>query len=251
MQRCRPPRMKGKLKTCCQSRVQLPKHQPATQLRRQRKMIRSTRNQLANITRSLRRKQYSTSYMVISILKYDLEARLECRERKKSLLQFDDTWHLFFPRDIVYDPKLDQALQVLCVQNGREILDLFPDQNDSSPQLQCSKNPLSVLTFSIDSTAKRLGQLNVHTASSHGRVSKPSPRCQSTPSSTRLPSSQRQPSGSSTVRLTKKEALQARGHKFCEIVNTPQVAHRQYQGFDIRKVREQVSACSWPHRYTR
>jgi hypothetical protein len=48
--------------------------------------------------------------LMLNELKDDTNIHLDCRERKKSLLQFDDAWHLFFPGDIVY-----RARRVRCM----------------------------------------------------------------------------------------------------------------------------------------
>jgi hypothetical protein len=180
--------------------------------------------------------------LMLNELKDDTNIHLDCRERKKSLLQFDDAWHLFFPGDIVYDPKLDQALRVLCVQNGRTILDLNTDPNDGSPELQGAKNPLVVLVFGIDFDGRTFGPVqrsyNLEPWEGEQTI-------------TSLPIypidyASAESSGPESASSTKQEVLQERGRKFCEIVNTPHVAHRQYRGFNIDKIREQVSGSDRP-----
>lgn len=175
-------------------------------------------------------------------LKDDMNIHLDCRGRKKSLLQFDDTWHLFFPGDIVYDPKLDQALRVLCVQNGRTVLDLNADFIDGRPELQGAKNALVVLVFGIDFDGRTFGpsQRSYNLEPWEGEQT-----------ITSLPIypieyARTESSEPESVSSTKQEALQERGRKFCEIVNTPQVAHRQYRGFNIETIREQVSEFGYP-----
>jgi hypothetical protein len=122
----------------------------------------------------------------------------------------------------VYDPKLDQALQVFYVQNGRTILDLNTDPNDGSPELQGAKNPLVVLVFGIDFDGRTFGPVqrsyNLETWEGEQTI-------------TSLPIypidyASAESSGPESASSTKQEVLQERGRKFCEIVSTAHVAHR-------------------------
>jgi hypothetical protein len=176
-------------------------------------------------------------HLISNDLKDDLKIHLDCCERRKSVLHFDDAWHLLFPGDTVYDPKLDRAYKVLCVQNGLNILDLYADQADGNPQMHDAKNPLTILAFSIDFDGQIFGPAQ------HFYTIDPWEGEQKITSLPIYPieyasADSSEPSSASN---TKKEALQARGCKFCDIVNSPQVAHRQYRGPEVGKVRGQVS----------
>lgn len=219
----------------------LPKSSPVSMQRSEEPATTSMPDDSPNEEEIRKHNKSITGHAIIELmhgdLKDDLDMHLDCRGRKKPVILFDDLWHLFFPGDIVYDPKLDRALQVLCVQNGRTVLDVFSEQADGNPQMQGKKNPLDILTFGIDFDGQMFGLSQQPYAIDAWEGEQ---------SITSLPIypieyAATENSTSASSPAVKKEALLVRGRKFCEIVNTPQVAHRQYRGLDIGKVREQVS----------
>lgn len=183
--------------------------------------------------------------MMNTELKESMKLHLYCRHRRREWMQFDDLWHVFFPGDLVYDPRLDQALRVLCVQNGRTILDPFSEvldkKTEEAPKMLGSKNAFAILTFSVDCDGHFFGPVQhlykIDAWDGERRM-------------TSLPiypleyadaAANEGDTESMTLPNAKAAFLRSRGRKFCEIANTQQLAHRDYRGFGLGKIREEVN----------
>lgn len=177
-------------------------------------------------------------------LKAESKTHLACRNRSKQWISFDDLWHLFFTGDLIYDPELDQALQVICVQNGRPILDAYVESTDanalSTPQVAGSKSPFQILAVGIDFNGETFGPVE------HEYNIEAWEGDQTITSLFVYPIEYARVTGDESEAeallfpSAKEAALRSRGKRFCEIVNSSQIAHREYRGFDIGKIREQV-----------
>lgn len=184
--------------------------------------------------------------MMQNELRAESKSHLEYRHRTKQWIAFDNLWHLFFTGDIIYHPKLDQALQVLCVHNGRAIIDAYVDNTDANapaiPQIAGSSSPFQILAVGIDFNGESFGPVE------HEYIIESWEGEQTITSLPVYPIEYARVAGDESEAeaipfpSAKEAALRLRGAKFCELVNSSQVAHREYRGFDIGKFREQVSS---------
>ncbi|KAM0721357.1 hypothetical protein Q7P37_002281 [Cladosporium fusiforme] len=116
-----------------------------------------------------------------------------------------------------------------------------PDDRDT-PSIVGVKNRLSILTFSINFDGESFGPVQ------HVYEIEPWEGEQVITSLPIYPIEYADAAGSQgdselpSLPSGKEAELRARGRRFCEIVNTPQVAHREYRGLDLGVVREQIDS---------
>ncbi|KAF9630646.1 hypothetical protein BFW01_g1208 [Lasiodiplodia theobromae] len=169
--------------------------------------------------------------------------RLRARDVKK--VAFKDLWYLFAPGDKVYDASAKQAFQVVGVRGGRALLSKSEDDDDRIKV--ASENdyavedlgPFIIDCFYLGFNGEELGPVNhsVRILPYDGEQAISNLRLYPLEYA-RMKVDVDDVAGD----IPMEEHLSRRGQKFVAFLNPHEVAHREYVGFSVGNVREQIDS---------
>lgn len=204
-------------------------------------------------------------------LKWDLQACRQLRAREQTgvdpSIDFRHLWHLYRPGDVVFDPVVRQAYQVLFVTGGRKMLtrvaadSMADDDDDKEAEVERvlvvdeeATTSVVLTCFHLDFNGKSYGPVQREFKISPFDIPRPIRSLPVFPIEYAAEESQRPRKSVADALVddaaaalsddqgthTCLETMTERGQKFAKLTSCREVAHKEYAGFSLDEVREQV-----------